>query len=275
MMKKSFAILFTALTIMGCVNNTKKADPAQGSITMNLYYTGTDGNAQRFMDEMESSGTADAIRAEEGNLRYEYFVSKDDPETVLLIDSWADQDALDAHHQTPMMETIAALREKYDLSMKAERYIRATEDLTTNDAKYIRTKDEPMKIQTVDFSVWPKGEPNTAYAQYFTGNSYLAPLDGGVSNVTFEPRYRNNWHIHHKQIQVLICVAGRGWYQEWGKEPVPMTPGTIIAVPAEVKHWHGAANASWFQHLTYHKDVQEGASNEWLEPVTDEHYDAL
>ena len=260
---------------MGCVNNTKKTDPAQGSITMNLYYTGTDGNAQRFMDEMESSGTADAIRAEEGNLRYEYFVSKDDPETVLLIDSWADQDALDAHHQTPMMETIAALREKYDLSMKAEIYIRATEDLTTNDAKYIRTKDEPMKNQTVDFSVWPKGEPNTAYAQYFTGNSYLAPLDGGVSNVTFEPRCRNNWHIHHKQIQVLICVAGRGWYQEWGKEPVPMTPGTIIAVPAEVKHWHGAAKDSWFQHLTYHKDVQEGASNEWLEPVTDEHYDAL
>ena len=260
---------------MGCGNKTKKADPGQESITMNLYYTGTDGNAQRFMDEMESSGTADAIRAEEGNLRYEYFVSKDDPETVLLIDSWADQDALDAHHQTPMMETIAALREKYDLSMKAERYIRATEDLTTNDAKYIRTKDEPMKIQTVDFSVWPKGEPNTAYARYFTGNSYLAPLDGGVSNVTFEPRCRNNWHIHHKQIQVLICVAGRGWYQEWGKEPVPMTPGTIIAVPAEVKHWHGAAKDSWFQHLTYHKDVQEGASNEWLEPVTNEHYDAL
>ena len=135
--------------------------------------------------------------------------------------------------------------------------------------------DAHTPIQTVDFSVWTKGQPNTAYAQYFTGNSYLAPLDGGVSNVTFEPRCRNNWHIHHKQIQVLICVAGRGWYQEWGKEPVPMTPGTIIAVPAEVKHWHGAAKDSWFQHLTYHKDVQEGASNEWLEPVTDEHYDAL
>ena len=71
--------------------------------------------------------------------------------------------------------------------------------------------------------------------------------------------------IHHKQVQVLICVAGRGWYQEWGKEPIPMTPGTVIAVPAEVKHWHGAQKDSWFQHLTYHKDVQEGASNEWLE----------
>ncbi len=130
-------------------------------------------------------------------------------------------------------------------------------------------------VQTVDFSVWPKGEPNTAYAQYFVGNSYLAPMEGGMANVTFEPRCRNNWHIHHKQVQVLICVAGRGWYQEWGKEAVPMTPGTIVAIPAEVKHWHGAARDSWFQHLTYHKDVQEGASNEWLEAVTDEIYDKL
>ncbi len=124
-------------------------------------------------------------------------------------------------------------------------------------------------------SNWPKGEPNTAYAKYFVGNSYLAPMEGGMANVTFEPRCRNNWHIHHKQVQVLVCVAGRGWYQEWGKEPVEMTPGTVIAIPAEAKHWHGAAKDSWFQHLTYHKDVQEGASNEWLEPVTDEIYNQL
>ena len=124
-------------------------------------------------------------------------------------------------------------------------------------------------------SKWPKGEPNTGYAQYFIGNSYLAPMDGGLVNVTFEPRCRNNWHIHHNQVQVLICVSGRGWYQEWGKPAVEMTPGTVIAIPAEVKHWHGAAKDSWFQHLTYHKDVLEGASNEWLEPVTDEVYDKL
>ncbi len=135
--------------------------------------------------------------------------------------------------------------------------------------------EEHTPVQTVDFSVWPKGEPNTAYARYFVGNSYLAPLEGGIANVTFEPGCRNNWHIHHKQVQVLVCVAGRGWYQEWGKEAVPMTPGTIIAIPAEVKHWHGAAKDSWFQHLTYHKDVQEGASNEWLEPVSDEVYNRL
>ena len=136
---------------------------------------------------------------------------------------------------------------------------------------------------------WPKGEPNP-YGKYFIGQSYLADVGGGVmrsaqsdasssvtslKNVTFEPRCRNNWHIHHKQVQVLICVAGRGWYQEWGKAPVEMTPGTVIAIPAEVKHWHGAQKDSWFQHLTYHKDVQEGASNEWCEPVTDEVYDTF
>ena len=138
-------------------------------------------------------------------------------------------------------------------------------------------------------SKWPKGEPNP-YGKYFIGQSYLADVGGGVirsaqsdasssvtslKNVTFEPHCRNNWHIHHKAVQVLICVSGRGWYQEWGKDAVEMTPGTVIAIPAEVKHWHGAAKDSWFQHLTYHRDAQEGASNEWLEPVTDEVYSKL
>ena len=263
----NIGLIALSVLVMSCKQN--------GPITMNLYYTGQNGSALKFVQEMESTGTADAIRQEEGNLRYEYFISQDQPETVLLIDSWASQEALDAHHATPMMQTIASLREKYDLTMRAERYYRAQEDLTAADQKFIRTKTDTMTVKTVDFSVWPKGEPNTAYAQYFTGNSYLAPMEGGVNNVTFEPRCRNNWHIHHKQVQVLICVAGRGWYQEWGKEAVPMTPGTVIAIPAEVKHWHGAARDSWFQHLTYHKDVQPDASNEWLEPVTDQIYDAL
>lgn len=121
---------------------------------------------------------------------------------------------------------------------------------------------------------WPIGEKNP-YGEFFIGESYLADVGGGVMNVSFEPRCRNNWHIHHKAVQVLICVAGRGWYQEWGKDPVEMTPGTVIAISAEVKHWQGAAKDSWFQHLTYHKDVQEGNSNEWLEPVTDDIYDKL
>ena len=132
--------------------------------------------------------------------------------------------------------------------------------------------DAHTPVRAVDFSVWPKGHPNSAYAQYFTGNSYLAPMDGGVANVTFEPGCRNNWHIHHKQVQVLICVAGMGWYQEWGKPAVQLVPGTIIEIPEGAKHWHGAAADSWMQHLTFHKDVQDGASNEWLEPVSDEQY---
>lgn len=127
-------------------------------------------------------------------------------------------------------------------------------------------------------STFPKGEFNAAYAQYFIGKSYLAPMDaqnGGPINVTFEPRCRNNWHIHYGQVQVLICVSGRGWYQEWGKEPLELTPGTVVAIPEGVKHWHGAARDAWMQHLTYHTHIEEGASNEWLEPVTDEVYDKL
>ena len=124
-------------------------------------------------------------------------------------------------------------------------------------------------------SYWPMGKPNTDYAQYFIGHSYIAPMGGDMVNVTFEPGCRNNWHIHHGMVQVLVCVYGRGWYQEWGKPAVPLTEGTVIAIPEGVKHWHGAAKGSWMQHLTYHKDVQEGASNEWLEPVSDEVYGKL
>ncbi len=130
----------------------------------------------------------------------------------------------------------------------------------------------------VDFNVWPKGELNTQLAQYFTGNCYLAPMDaknGGPINVTFEPRCRNNWHVHHNSVQVLVCVSGRGWYQEEGKNPVEMTEGSVIAILAGAKHWHGAAKDSWFQHLAYTTKVGEGAHNEWLEPVTDEVYNKL
>ena len=125
---------------------------------------------------------------------------------------------------------------------------------------------------------WPKGTPNTFFAQYFIGNSYLAPMDaqnGGPVNVTFEPGCRNNWHIHHGHVQVLVCVSGRGWYVEEGKDPVQMTPGTVVAIPEGAKHWHGAAADSWFQHLTYNANTQDGSSTEWLEPVTDEQYQRL
>lgn len=97
------------------------------SITVNLYYKGENGAARKFVEEMESSGTADAIRAEDGNLRYDYFIPMNDPETVLLIDSWKDQAAIDSHHASPMMATIAALRDKYDLHMTVERFVSADE----------------------------------------------------------------------------------------------------------------------------------------------------
>ena len=121
------------LLLAGCDNNQKENSMA---ITVNLRYTGVDGNARKFAEEMISSGTVDAIRAEEGNLRYEYYQSLDDPETILLIDSWANQEAIDAHHATPMMATIASLREKYDLHMTVERYTGA--DMPETDNQFIR-----------------------------------------------------------------------------------------------------------------------------------------
>jgi quercetin dioxygenase-like cupin family protein len=93
--------------------------------------------------------------------------------------------------------------------------------------------------------------------------------------VTFEPRCRNNWHVHHGAVQVLICVSGKGWYQEWNKPAVALTPGTVIAIPEGIKHWHGAAADSWMQHLAIHTQEQPGATNEWLEPVSDTQYNKL
>ncbi len=128
--------------------------------------------------------------------------------------------------------------------------------------------------------IFPIGEPNTAYAQYFTGNSYLAPVSReqvAIANVTFEPRCRNNWHIHKAAKgggQMLVGVAGRGWYQEEGKSAQAILPGTVIHIPANVKHWHGAAADSWFAHLAF-EVAGEACSTEWLEPVTDEAYDRL
>lgn len=107
-------------------------------ITVNLYYTGTNGSARRFAEEMVSSGTVDAIRAEDGNLRYAYFFPMDDPETVLLIDQWRDQAAIDLHHASPMMAQIAALREKYDLHMKAERFVSDESGLPEKDMRFIK-----------------------------------------------------------------------------------------------------------------------------------------
>ena len=127
------------------------------------------------------------------------------------------------------------------------------------------------------------GAPNDAYAQYFVGDSFLHPLTDPkecpvfMANVTFEPGCRNNWHIHHAKSgggQILVCVAGRGYYQEEGKDAVEMKPGDCINIPAEVKHWHGAAPDEWFSHLAI-EVPGENSSNEWLEPVSGEEYGKL
>ncbi len=128
--------------------------------------------------------------------------------------------------------------------------------------------------------MFPIGEPNDAYAKYFTGQSYLAPISTSqvkMFNVTFEPKCRNNWHVHKSAQgggQMLIAVGGRGYYQEWGKAPVEMNPGDVINIPANVKHWHGAAPDSWFSHIAISIDGVD-TSNEWLEPVSDLEYNKL
>jgi quercetin dioxygenase-like cupin family protein len=131
-------------------------------------------------------------------------------------------------------------------------------------------------------NVFGMGQDNTAFAQYFVGQSFLNPLtkpEDGVflANVTFEPGCRNNWHIHHAKNgggQILICTAGEGWYQEEGKEAVSLTPGKVIVIPAEVKHWHGAKKDSWFSHIAL-ECPGEDCKNEWCEPVSAADYDAL
>ena len=128
--------------------------------------------------------------------------------------------------------------------------------------------------------VFPIGKPNDGFAQYFIGQSYLAPLSTsqvGIFNVTFEPGCRNNWHIHHADKgggQILVCVAGRGYYQEEGKEAQELRPGDVVNIPVGIKHWHGAAKDSWFSHLAVEVPGENG-SNEWLEAVDDGTYNSL
>lgn len=144
-----------------------------------------------------------------------------------------------------------------------------------------------MRIQNIEefnkHNIFGKGQENTDFAQYFMGNSYLNPLTVPgetavfLANVTFEPGCRNNWHIHHAKSgggQILICTAGSGWYQEEGKAPVSLEPGTVITIPSEVKHWHGAKADSWFSHIAVEVPGVD-TSNEWLEAVDDETYTKL
>ena len=149
-------------------------------------------------------------------------------------------------------------------------------------AKEVWAEDAPAKTEREIYQnsiFFPIGEPNP-YGQFFVGQSYLAPVSTWqvpVFNVTFEPGCRNNWHIHHATSgggQMLICVGGRGYYQAWGEAPVEMTPGTVVNIPAGVKHWHGAAPSSWFSHLAI-EVAGEDTRAEWLEAVDAEAYNKL
>ncbi len=139
---------------------------------------------------------------------------------------------------------------------------------------------EQMKKDLGPGAVFPMGGKNEAFAQYFIGQSYLNMLSTKqvvIGNVTFEPGCRNNWHVHHAKSgggQILLVTAGKGWYQEWGKPAQALKPGDVVNIPANVKHWHGAAADSWFAHLAVEVPAEEG-SNEWLEAVSDEEYNKL
>ena len=134
-------------------------------------------------------------------------------------------------------------------------------------------EDEAMRAHAKSM-VFPIGQPNTAFAQYFIGNSYLAPVSTsqvGIFNVTFEPGCRNFWHTHEAARgggQILVCVGGRGIYREWGKAPQYLNPGDVVNIPAGVKHWHGAAADSWFSHLAI-EVPGEGAHTEWFDADTE------
>lgn len=145
-----------------------------------------------------------------------------------------------------------------------------TEETVTENAKEVHEKN----------MLFPIGKPNDGFAQYFIGQSYLAPLSTeqvGIFNVTFEPGCRNNWHIHNASSgggQILVCVGGRGYYQEWDKKAQELAPGDVVNIPVGVKHWHGAAPDSWFSHLAIEVPGTD-SSNQWLEAVDDAAYSSL
>jgi quercetin dioxygenase-like cupin family protein len=158
--------------------------------------------------------------------------------------------------------------------------------LNRKTINYPKREELKMKISSKEefekLNVFGTGAANTAYAKYFIGDSFLNPLtkaeDGlFLANVTFEPGCRNNWHIHHAKKgggQLLICTAGEGWYQEYGKDAVSLVPGTVIVIPEGVKHWHGAKKDSWFSHIAVEMPGEE-CSSEWCEQVSDKEYNAL
>ena len=184
--------------------------------------------------------------------------------------------------KTRELVTIAALAARPETEPQLKAHIAIgklngiTDDQAAATVRRVQSPADPSKLPS-DWSPIPVGEPNTAYAKYFSGRSYLYPLSRDqlhISGVTFEPNCRNNWHIHHAKTgggQILIVTAGEGYYQEWGKPARRLKKGDTVNIPANVKHWHGAAPDAWFQHIALEVPGTE-QSNEWLEPVDDAAY---
>ncbi|MBQ3401926.1 MAG: antibiotic biosynthesis monooxygenase [Synergistaceae bacterium] len=188
---------------------------------------------------------------------------------------------LEVYADDAAMESYTHSEEYQSYRKKADTMTESRKDFTNNPANVtLSSKGLHLTPDGQELSAFPLGNPNTAYSQYFDGQSYLAPLSTqqvGIFNVTFEPGCRNHWHIHHAKAgggQILVVVSGRGYYQEWGKPAQELKPGDVVNIPAGVKHWHGAAKDSWFQHLAVEVAGEE-TSNEWCEAVDPEEYAKL
>lgn len=177
-------------------------------------------------------------------------------------------------YQEREIATISALSSMQGVDSQLKSHIKCGKNTGLKDEQINEILDLTKYARSGSFAI---GEKNEAFAKYFKGQSYLQPLttDGvNSANVTFEPGCRNNWHIHHKGGQILLVTSGRGYYQEWGKQAQELKSGDVVNIPADVKHWHGAAKDSWFSHVAIAVPA-EGAYTEWLEEVRDTDYDKL
>lgn len=236
----------------------------------------------------------EAGRKSLGDIAEEFAHLNDD---VLFGEGWSKEDKLSLRDRSIITVTALMIKGIFDNSLKY--YINNAKihgvtkeqmvEIITHLAFYIGWPNawatfsivievyKDQEIMNDSNSLFGLGEENVAFAKYFIGKSYLKPLNvNGVKavNVTFEPGCRNNWHIHHKGGQILLCTDGEGWYQEYNKEPRKLHPGDVVYIAPEVKHWHGASKDHWFTHIAI-EIPNENASNEWCEPVDDLTYKNL
>lgn len=173
--------------------------------------------------------------------------------------------------------TIAALSSMTGVEPQLQAHIQIAKNIGITQEKIDKILELTNEKPKFKNEIFGRGQKNDAYADYFTGQSYLNMLNKGsvnIANVTFEPGCRNNWHIHHKTGQILLVTQGNGYYQEWGKDAIELHPGMVVNIPPEVKHWHGAKKDSWFVHIALDAPEKD-SSTEWLEPVSDEEYNKL